>query len=420
MLKDNISFCITHFQQNDWRSEYTRGIIEHYKRQLGGRLTTATSFTQAVNMCQTKYILFIRSGMVILSQRFFDHLERFANEQRDIVIGDIELGYDYAYLRDEILFVNVELWKRFGSVAFDAKSMSAPSIIPSEKTFGDRHPAYIFMDKAHNVNVDFECYDRGAAVLIEQMKAFFDARSLPTELRAELFYLDRSSPYNEIHFETKFETETLPKLRERVDAFDTPQISELISNKISADTIIVPAKGLYTRDMIMKTHAKNIIIYSDSMAQLKLQEKILNLMRATNYENILLSYLSENPAAEIIGDPKQGRSIIIQPHARYSLKMVHINPIGYQLEQLVKQVSIHESLVLDVGEYYTDPVAMYKRDRRALPGYFEALYAQFSSRPGPSFLVGVDPNYTKHAGTHINNLQWRYELRQSTLVDEGQ
>ena len=387
MLWQDLSFCIVGYSPDNWRSELTHSNIDYYRHSLGGPLFCAEDVNAALEACQTDYLLIQRPGSLILLPTFFTDLKEMAERLPQTFIGEIVLAEDYAYISDNLLFFNMKVWRDRGGVKFNDRPPAETPMFNAVDWHENYTPVEITKGEFFN-QPSKDCIQKGAALLIHELIEFNKVEAFPKDLWKNRFFLKTDNLYNQFICESQLETVEMARINKFIDIFPEYSFSDL--PQCAFDIAIVPANGLYAHDFIRAANVQKVIIFGTCQEQLELQRMIFSIRKPSNYENIINGFLYKNPTVQIIGNPKLGRNVILQPCA-VEIEYVQLQPASFQFIELLKSLDIRSSVGVCIHNVFTNPLLNYKQSRETMHAFFEGVCRAASSRPAPAFIHGLDP-----------------------------
>jgi hypothetical protein len=417
-LADKVTFAIIG-AESTWRTDLTIRFTEYFSKRINGEsfirnIIYPLSVDEALEECKTDFLIVQTPGHIIFDDAFFLELEAFMEKEHDIVMGHVELFQDYLKLDTRCIVFNMRLWAEAGCPLFESKVREGPSFRIS------RQGAYKFFPEeieivsdspTDKVFVPNGCSTLGAEILIRQMRLYGKIRSLRNLTEDSYFYLDKSSPYAEIHFESIFERRHLGKARNRIFAVDSDDLSHV--KNIQADLIIAPAQGLKALNLVEYFGAAHVVIYDVNPLALELQRMIFSTESASTYGEIVREFLKKNPEANIIDDWESDEYAVV-PAANKALKVEYrlVDAFTYEIEELLKELDSSVAAVVDFSDIYVYPFNFYRKPLYQVQGLFAEVYSLLRSREGPTHVLGFAPGFQSLDKIEINTstVQFNAEL----------
>ena len=292
-----------------WKSSYTYLFLRYYQRIVNptGKVITCPDIDTAIKECSTDMLLTFKAGALPFCTDFFNELlnaEAVVSDEA-MLVGEIRLGHDYAYLDDSILLLNLKIWKQNGSPKFKSNIKHGPIFYTS--VAGDHRdtPLQIVKSGDDTTFIDQKCSSSGAEMIAVELQRRGMVESVAQHVgKQTYFYLSSASPYEELISETTYEKKYLAQLRSRISAIDTDDLSS--AKQTTAGIVVAPATGLKAITLAEHFRAKTVVIYSHDAGALELQKLIFAAERKTLYGDIIEQFKEDTgrePAAGPRGVP---------------------------------------------------------------------------------------------------------------------
>lgn len=411
-ITNNLTFAIL-TTSSGWKTDFTVRQSEYYSHKINGKnysdyIVFPFDVDAAIAECKTDYLLIQESGHVTANHSFFETLENSILEKEDIFLGHLVAENDYLVLDTRCLFINIPMWKEAGSPAFRSQVRQGPPCKIVAMNNEGRRITQVVVDGDVDVFITGECSQQGAALIVKQLELFKQATSLEITVDAkQSYFLNATSPYQEIHTETFFEKNFLYPSFKNVFCGDTDDYSDVRNS--TADIVIAPASGLKASSLADHFKASRVIVYDINPDALELQRAIFGITKAAPYADILAEFKKNNPHIKIvdaIGDDKF--SVVFPTTAQVEFRL--IDAFSYELEDLVKSVNQTQTLVFDFSDLFISPNNYYKRPLYQVQGLYNEVYSLLGSRQGPTFILGNAPQFKNMNTVEVNTSTVQYKM----------
>lgn len=365
--------------ENTWRTDLTIRYAEYWAFKIGGTVFHATSVDDALSRCKTKFLIVQFPGSIILNETFFSCLRPSDN----LVLGNLIVEHDYVKLDRTLIFFNTILWSNAGRPKFNGSISVVKDLLISE---GDRFAPKKIVLGENEFLVDQEAKSNGIEILIKQMELFGFANCIDQE---HLFFLDHSTPFNEIHYESLFE-------------HDHAKPSHIIYQShqeypnIKCDVLICSGEGTRAFNLARITQAKEIIVFDDNKNQLEFQKTLFS----TNKHQLLKEMVNE--------DLKDQGYIPIYP-TKYNIKFINLKITSFEAENLIRGIDHTKSLIIDFGEKFIEPWYYYKHPSYQMQALFAELFSLMKCRIGKTIALGYAPGFVDLSKVKINTSTYQYD-----------
>lgn len=427
LLTNNLTFAILGsnpdtglYHEEDWRTDLTIRFCEYFSHQINPDcFSTSIIYSQfideAIETCTTDYLLIQEAGHIPFNQDFFEVLEQCAIEKTDIILGYIKLADDFLHLEKKCIFVNKLLWAQYGKPAYLSKVNRGPVCKVTIATKDKYHPAQLEVVPGEDQFVPGECSWNGAALLIKQLETFGHATSITGACSPDQYYfLDGSSPYQEIHTETFFERKYLSPFKNIVTTYNTENMNHIGDTHV--DTLVMPGSGLKAWALAKHLKAKEVVIYDKSFMAIQLQKLIFGITEPTLYGDIIAELIKKLPTGyDLSDDWKEDKNVVIHPLKGLTFRYEYVECFSYQMEDLIKSINTTKSALFDLSDIFVSPYNFYRRPMTQVFALFQELYSLMKGRLGPTFIIGYAPRFQQMDGIKINTDNSIFE---STIVVE--
>lgn len=394
MLENNITFAILKASA-EWRTDLSSRFAEYFCHKLNktssrNRLIFVSSVDDALARCETDFLIVQGSGHLIVDNIFFDNLETIADKNTDLIIGDVRVEEDYMRLRETCMFINMLLWHRWGKPRFNGPMREAPRI-SAIKVAGTDLIATITADTGgEKIGVPSECSAFGAGLLVKQLELFGQIQSIES-IRQGTFYLDKSSPYHEIHYETLFEKQILDRARRAIFTIDNEELPDL--DNFHVDLAIIPAVGLRPLSVIQKYGVKKLKIYDSNPQALELQRQIFSISAPAVYGEIVKDFQARHPSAIIADNFLDEQHVGIPLVCDVDIEYCLVDACSFEIEDLIRAQDAALSLLIDFADIYVYPFNFFKKPQYQIQGLFGEVYSLLKCRTAPTKILGLAPGW---------------------------
>jgi hypothetical protein len=417
-FKDNLTFAIIG-NPGQWRTDLTIRFSEYYSQGFSENflqhIVYVSSVDEALDLCQTKYLVVQSAGNVIFTQQFFDDIEAQLSENLDIFLGDITIELDYLKLETPCIAFNLEVWNQVGQPRFSSHVLDGPRfeiVEPGEKY----SPLRIKPQENDRTNVPAQCSAAGAELIIRQLEVFGIASALRAITSTDnMFFLSRKNPYHEIHFETLFEKKYLAGIHNSIFAVDD---SPLNDQPFAAEVVVVPAQGMRALQLAEKFSAKKIVVYDISPLALEFQRSLLEVSSARLFSEVIADFTEKHPNASFIGDWSDYADDVVVPNRSCEVSYHLVDAFSHQMEDLIASLDPTVSIAIDFTDIYIYPYNFYRRPLYQAQGLFQQLYSQLKSRTGSTKILGYAPGFMRMDDIEINTSRVQFEYDVTPPVEE--
>ena len=426
ILFNNLTFVILD-GEGGWRTDLTTRFTEYFCSKLNDgnfslKILRAATVDEAIRKCQTDYLLIQQGGHIPFKMSFFTALGEVAERNEDIFVGHIVIKDDYATIDKRCIFVNIPLWKENGGVSFDrGKIKDGPHYRTSHESKEKYEPYEIeVVPDAERDFVPGVCCEQGASVVIKQLDTFGKAQGFGNFLEPDdAHFLSTATALKEIRTETEFERLFLPPIKTQIFACDDDDMSEIPGQL--ADIVVAPAQGLKALNLAEHYHASQVIVFDINPLALELQKKIFSVQRSMTYGEIIEEFLTEYPAAQLIGDWTADRYSIITP-LNVDVEYRLIDMFSFQAEDMLRSIDHRKQMIIDFSDIFVYPYNYYHRYLYQVQGLFAELYSLLKSRSGATYILGLAPGFLPMNAIEINTSTARYDWvePEPVEVEEGE
>lgn len=416
----NITFALLK-PDTQWRTDFTTRFIEHANFRLNPGMTAETfliveSVDEALDKCKTQYLLVQSPGNIIADESFYIDLVSNSIINKDLVFGTVKVEEDYMRLSESCLFINLDVWRTLGKPKFRGNGKEGPRF-SIEKSAHDEISAVTKMaGGGSNTFVPPECSEFGADMLVKQLETFGRINCLPGIARKDsYYYLDKKTPYFEIHCESYFERQILSAKLSEIRSLDLDSIDRM--KDFNPDIIIAPAIGLKAHTLAEIYQPKKIIVYSENLSALRLQEAIFNIKRPEIYGDIIAEYIKTCPAVfsdNCSAEHYAAVSCLQNVETLYA----NIDAFGYQMEDLIKSLDPDASVLIDFSDLYIQPFKFYKKPLYQVQGLFHELYSLLKSRTAPTRITGLAPGFQQMDHVKVNTDTVQFDVEAAAKHEE--
>jgi hypothetical protein len=415
-LTNNLTFAIL-VTDGSWRTDLTHRFAQYYSHRINGddfikNIIFPNSVDDALEECNTDYLLVLQGGHVPFTKRFFDAIENVARQETDIFIGYMELMHDYVVVHPRCIFINKLLWKSAGKPAYASHDREGPFLKTLKEGADNRHPAILGVNSSEPRQfIPFDAASMGSSFVVRQLELYEQARSFSTILAPfDDYYISFETPYHEIHTETVFEKKFLNAVRSNVFAVDDADLSTL--KDMRADLVVTPAQGL--KPLLLANHlkAKTLVVFDKNPFALELQKMILSVDSPTLYGDIITTFQESFPEARVADDWEPDQYSVIHPlRDGITIEYRVVDLFSFEAEDLIKSFDHELTAVFDLGDIFVYPFNFYRRPLYQVQGLFAEVYSLIKSRVAPVHILGFAPGYQSMDAIEINTSRVQYEMR---------
>ena len=416
IFQNNITFAILAADAN-WRTDLTIRFCEYYSHKLNGadfirNIIFPQSVDDALDECTTEYLLIQQGGHIPFDKSFFYALEERLKLGKDIVLGNIELSNDYLVLDTKCALFDMGAWRAASKPAFASQVREGPKFKVLDSGVNKFYPNEIGADTSNErVFVPGACSSQGAGIVIRQIELYGRATSINSVLKPlSHHFLNKESPYHEIHSETVFEKQFLPLPFKRIYTEDTDPVADIKPQTI--DLILAPAQGLKALNLVEKYNAAQLVIYDTNGYALILQRLIFEVKQATFYGDIVREFIDMcGESHELLGDWEADSQLVVVPHPELHVTYEIVDAFTYQIEDLIRKQDKKCSALIDFSDIYVWPYNYYRKPLYQVQGLFAEIYSHLKSRTGPTFILGYAPGYQRMDTIEVNTSTAQFERR---------
>lgn len=410
-LKNNLTFAVI-VKDVAWRTDLTIRFCEYFSNKINDdfldKITYPDTIDEAIEKCETDYLLVQTSGHIVYEMDFFKSLEALAEMNEDIAIGFIEVAEDYLILNEKCLFVNIPLWKEAGRPKYKSGVHEGDRFKIGEYKNDNRRPFEVFIQPNDRTFVPNEASELGAELIIRQLEKTGFARSLLMfSQNNETHYLDVSTPYYEIRTDTIFEKTFLTNTRKKVFTNDTDKVYPLETT--AAEILIVPANGLKAYTLAEHFKVKEVVIYDMNPLALEFQKRIFSIDAPHLYGDIVRQFIEDFPEA-IIADDWSADEFSVVKKMDLKVRYENVDAFSFEMENLIFDIDRSIPAIFDLSDIFVYPYNYYRRPLFLVEGLFAQLYSHMKSRTGPTFIFGAAPGYQSLDAIEINTSRKQFEM----------
>lgn len=420
-FKGNTSFAVINVG-NTWRTDLTIRFCEYYSslfndKSFKEKISFAASIDEALQKCMTEFLVIQSPGSIIFSKNFFKKAQKFFEETKNFVFGNLELIDDYVIYHDNILIIDMFAWKNAGSPKYTSHLRTAPKFQVSEKTNNTYFPASIQkLDGDGDLITNF-CSSRGAELIAAQLLFSGKITSAKSTITDEDFYfLSKVSPQEEILTETFFEKKILPIQKRKIFTSDTDNYPDI--KNITTDVVVTTAQGLKAFNLLNYTGAKIVIIYDNNPLALEFQKRIFAVTEPTLFGDIISKFKRDYPKAEFDDSWEEEEFTLIEPLEIKEAKFVLMDVFTFEARDFPLLLDQRVSAVFDFSDIFTYPYNYYKRPLYQVQALFSEIFSILKSRLGPTFMLGMAPGFQNMNDVAVNTYKFEFEEVKLTVYEE--
>jgi hypothetical protein len=412
-LQDNITFAVV-VKDLAWRTELTVRFCEYFSQKFNidflGKIIFPASIDDALEKCETDYLIVQSSGHIIFDRSFFTFIEKIALANEDIAVGYIELAEDYAILRQDCIFFNMKLWEESGKPAYVSMLREGDRFSIGDFKLDNKKPFFITSTETDRIYISHEASNQGAEIIAKQLAQFKVAKSFSQLQNKEAHLLDTDTAYSEIHSETIFEKLYLREAFKRIHLTDkTEDIVHLDAQHISM--VVAPANGIKTLAIVNHFRAENVIVYDINPISLDFQKLVFAISKPTLVGELIDQFKATRPYAVFADEDLVDRDVVLKPLTRSTrIRYEVVDAFSFEMENLIKSFDDSLPTVFDIADIFTYPYNFYRRPMFQVEGLFIELFSLIKSRRGASFIIGVAPGYQSLNDIEINTSRAQYEV----------
>jgi hypothetical protein len=410
-LKNNLTFAVI-VKDVAWRTDLTIRFCEYFSNKINDdfldKVTYPDTIDEAIEKCETDYLLVQTSGHIVYEMDFFKSLDALAELNEDIAVGFIEVAEDYLILNEKCLFVNIPLWKEAGRPKYKSGVHEGDRFKIGEYKNDNRRPFEVFIEPNDRTFVPNEASELGAELIIRQLEKNGNAKSLlKFSQNNETHYLDVSTPYYEIRTDTIFEKTFLTNTRKKVFTNDTDKVYPLETT--AAEILIVPANGLKAYTLAEHYKVKEVVIYDMNPLALEFQKRIFSIDAPYLYGDIVRQFIKDFPEA-IIADDWSNDEFSVVKKMNLKVRYEVVDAFSFEMENLIFDIDRSIPAIFDLSDIFVYPYNYYRRPLFLVEGLFAQLYSHMKSRTGPTFIFGAAPGYQSLDAIEINTSRKQFEM----------
>jgi hypothetical protein len=391
----NITFFILD-AMDDWRDDLTKRYCEHFSRILNGdfwrdRVMYSESVDESIEKCSTRYCLIQTSSSIVCSLKFFEECSAHFDGSKNFMLCDFIMDDDYAIIDKSLMVIDRERWENAGKPLFASKLNTSPLLKVVEKTNDTRYPKLITLHDTEHVLVSRYCANNGAEMISANIKLAGNMGAIRNIVNKDHHYcLKRKNKFEEIYHETFFDKNYYQRLTKQISIYDNDEYNEI--QKVSADYLVVPAKGLKAVNLAEYLGAQHIIVYDKNPLALELQKRILSIKTPTLFGQILKDFIKDYEKAEFAEAENMDEFTVVYPTKVKSKKFICLDAFSYELLDLAALVNNEKSAVFDMSDLFSSPHHYFLKRTENVEALFIEACSRLKSRRGPSFILGKTPN----------------------------
>jgi hypothetical protein len=419
MFKNNISFALIN-RDSQWRTDFSLRFIEYWSRVFNGdafrdRILFPTTIDEALETCETDFLLIQSPGWITVDAGFFKSLEKQLSLKEDICISNVVLEEDYMRINENCLLLHVSVLRSFPGLRYSSRIKEGPAI--QVKKDGSAIVEIVPKPVVGNTFVPLRCAASGAEILVEQLETFGRVKTIngvvPSDSR---FFLDKTSAYNEIHYETLFEKTVLRAHSSLVWAEDREPID--LTSQDCQSLVVCPASGLRPLSLVQHTGARQLIIYDCSAAALELQRRIFNTSEPAIFGDIVRGFLADHPSVTMVDGWQSEEYVAVPKIDGLDIRYVHLDACGYEIESLIRSLATDSSVLFDFSDIYGYPFNFYKRPLYQIEGLFGEVYSLLKSRTAPTKITGFAPGWRSMDSVLVNTERRQFDESEIRKYEE--
>ena len=409
-FKDKLSFAIL-VKDVAWRADLTARYCEYFAHKLNSNdfskfVFFPDSIDDALNRCETEYLMILSSGFIPFNNSFFDELLTLAVQKNQMFIGEIVLDYDFAYLDQQFLFVDISLWIECGQPKFASSIRSGVLMDTSDYSANKKIPHSIKkVPTEENIYVAPECSSQGAELIIAQLNKFESLKTLSSLSKTNYHFLNNRNPYLEIHTESKFEKLYVEK--NKIHSIGNLDFSRFERKPL--DILVTPADGIRSLVLAEELKAPKVVIFSKSNAALEFQKLLFGQKQPRLFGEIVRDFLQVFPSLILPDDFFAVENHLIVPFTG-EVEFVSVDCTSFEVEELIKGIDHTKTVLFDFSNIFVLPHNYYRRPLYQIEALFAEVYSLIKSRTGPSFIAGLGPKFIDLYGIDVNTSSEQYKL----------
>lgn len=418
IFQNNITFAILNSKE-DWQGQLTLRHCEHFSRAFNGEsfanyIVCVSSVDEALSSCVTRYLIVQDSGHIISDKNFFSSCAAYFKVHKNFMLADFMLDDDYCVLHKEVIVFDVERWKLAGIPEFSSSINTGPILKILEKSNDLRFPPAIALHPTESMLISRHCANNGAALIIADIQNSASFATMKKHVSAEdHYFLRRDSAFHELFTETFYEKNYHTKISRKVYLSDPDTYDHI--PKISADSLVVPARGLKAINLALYTGAKNIVIYDNNAHALEFQRRLLSIKRPELFGDIVSKFKKEFPSEKFVYDVPENEFTVVNPINVNNITFIQLDMFSYECLDIIKFVDDKHSAVFDLSDYFINPNNYFRKKLENVTALFEAVCSVIKSRRGPSFILGDSPLHKNMNDVKINTSTLSDLIRETPL-----
>lgn len=407
IFENNITFAILNSKE-DWQGQLTLRHCEHFSRTFNGEnfanyIVNVATIDEALSTCTTQYLIVQESGHIISDGGFFSACSAYFKVHRNFMLADFMLDDDYCVVNKNVIAFDVERWKLSEKPEFSSHTNTGPVLKVLEKSNDLRFPLSIALHPTESVLISRHCANNGAALIIADIQRAASFSTMKKHINSSHYYfLRRDSAFHELYTETFYDKNFYSKISRKIYLSD-PDNYEAIP-KISADSLVLPARGLKAANLAQYTGAKHIVIYDTNALALEFQRRLLSVKRPELFGDIVAQFKKDYPSAEFTHDNPDNEFTVVNPLSLTSLNFIQLDLFSYECLNIVKFVDDKHSAVFDFSDSFIHPNNYFKKRLENVAELFEATCSVVKSRRGPSFILGESPLHRNMNDVKVNTV----------------
>ncbi len=394
IFQDNITFAII-AADSGWRNDLTIRFSEYFSRALNGenhaqRVVMVDSADEALEKCETDYLIIQFPGSIIFNEDFFYKTSSFFEKEQQLFLGELRVDYDYAHINDTLVIFNIPLWKQNEKIFFKSQVRSGPRFKIVKDNLEDKNsPLKLDVDGDDTIYIPNECSISGAGIVAKQLTAFKSVTSLLDVVsRESFFFLSRKTPYSEVHTETIFEKKYLNRYFNAVPVSHSDNL--LDTKETTAEIVVAPAISL--KPMMLARHfkAKKLVVYSKSEIALEFQRILLLRKSSCLYAEAVEDFKKKFPGVELNGSIESLKNDAVVP-INIDIEFHLVDPLSFEMEDFLRSIDDVPSALFDISDIFISPYYFYKRPLYQVQAFYAQLNSLMAQRRGPTHIMGIAP-----------------------------
>ena len=407
MNKQGISFAVL-LTDIAWRADLSIRYCEYFAHRFNAddfsnKIFFPQNIDDALQKCETEYLMIVNSGFIPFSEDFVDEL---LFKKDNMFIGHVVLDYDFAYIDNRFLFVNMQLWRECGSPKYVSSNRQGV-LLSTDESWGDRKvpKSLTKIETADNIYVPAECSTQGADFIIGQLNKFGKLETL-TSIDGKFFhFINNRTPYLEIHTQTQFEKLYVEK--NRIHAIGDTDFARFIKRPL--DILVTPADGIRSLILAQELNVKKVVIFSKSSVALELQKQLFNQKNPVLFGEVIKQFKQDFSSVTLPSDFYKHENQLIIPFTGEA-EFVIADCTSFEMEELIKGVDHTKSAMFDFSNIFVLPHNYYRRPLYQIEALFAEIYSLIKSRTGPSYIAGLGPRFIDLYKLDVNTSNAQFEL----------